>query len=431
MNLLLVQIPPRPRLRARDQVSPVLDEEGNAVTYSYVLSTDGRSVQSVGRCAAALLPKAHQVVAVLADTDVAWHQVTLPKAPPARLQLALRGVLEDALVDDAEHTHLAVAPDAVAGQTTWVAAVHQSWLREHINRLEKAQVWIDRVVPSSWPDDPPSGHFSLSHETEVTQPQDAGFSVQLAWSHPQGVAILPLNGTLTKAMLPAAARDGVRWSTTAAAATQAERWLGAPVTVLGHPDRCVQAARTLWNLRQFDLSRSRRGSRWLRDVWRQARGPQWRPARAGLIVLAVLQLVALNLWALNLRDRLDSQRQELTTVLQKEFPHVRAVLDAPLQMEREVQALRFRAGQVSNSDLEPLLAAAASAWPSDLGPLQDLRYESGQLSLAAAGLSPVHAEQLASALRTDGWRVEMREGRVLLRFASATSPTGNNPTGSP
>jgi general secretion pathway protein L len=236
---------------------------------------------------------------------------------------------------------------------------------------------------------------------------------------------------LTKAMLPAAVHGGVRWSTTAAAAVQAERWLGAPVTVLGHADRCLQATRTLWNLRQFDLSRSRRGSRWLRDVWRQARGPQWRPARTGLVVLLGLQLVALNLWALNLRGQLDSQRQELTTVLQKEFPHVRAVLDAPLQMEREVQALRLRAGQVSNSDLEPLLAAAASAWPSDQGPVQDLRYESGQLSLAAAGFSPVHAEQLASALRTDGWRVEMRDGRVVLRFASATSPAGNNSIGSP
>ena len=431
MNVLLVQIPPRPRLRARDQASLASDDESQGGVYSYVLSSDGHSIDTVGRCAAALMPKAHQVVAVLADTDVAWHRVTLPKAPSARLQLALRGVLEEALVDDAEQTHLAIEPQATAGQPTWIAAVNRSWLRGHIARLEKAQVWIDRVVPISWPDEPPSVYFSCLQDTAGAEAQDGRLTVQLVWSNPQGVAVLPLSGTLAKALLPPKDQAGVRWSTTAAAAVEAERWLGNPVTVFSHASRCLQAARTLWNLRQFDLSRSRRGSRWLRDIWRQTRGPQWRPVRLGLGVLVALQLVALNLWALNLRDRLNSQRVQLTTVLQKEFPHVRAVLDAPLQMEREVQSLRFRAGLASSSDLEPMLAAAASAWPSDQGPVQDLRYEAGQLSLAAAGFSPAHSEQFASALRPSGWRVEVRDGRVSLRVAPSSLPNSTNRTVQP
>lgn len=429
MTILLVQIPPRPRMQAREQSVPTAQGTGSGTLYSYVVSNDGHSVDSIGRCAISLLPKAQQVVAVLADTDVAWHNITLPKAPAARLQMALKGVLEEVLLDEAEYAHLALAPEAVPGQPTWVAAVHKSWLRDHLAQLEKAQVWIDRVVPSSWPDEPASGHFSLLQDTASTE--NSAFVAQLIWTHPRGVAVLPLNGNLAKALLPAASQVGMRWSTTAAAAVDAEQWLGAPVAVFSHADRCLQATRTLWNLRQFELARSRRGSRWLRDAWRQTKGPQWRPVRIGLVALVAIQLVALNLWAINLKDRVNSQRQQLTAVLQTEFPHVRAVLDAPLQMEREVQSLRFRAGLASNSDLESLLAAAASAWPNDQGPAQDLRYEAGQLSLAAAGFSPIHLEQFASTLRTGGWGVEAQDGRVLLRPAMAAFPPGNNRAGQP
>jgi general secretion pathway protein L len=428
MTLLLVQIPPRPRLQARDRTAPASGDSGSGTLYSYVVSADGHTVDTVGRCAASLLPKANQVIAVLADTDVAWHHITLPKAPAARLPLALKGVLEEALLDEAEHAHLALAPEAVAGQPTWVAAVHRAWLREHLLQLEKAQVWIDRVVPSSWPDEPASGHFSLLQDTASTE--NSTFVAQLIWSHPRGVAVLPLHGALTKALLPATTQVGMRWSTTAAAAVDAEQWLGTPVVVFSHADRCLQAARTLWNLRQFDLARSRRGSRWLRDAWRQTQGPQWRPARWGLAALVALQLLALNLSALQLKDRVSSQRQALTTVLQTEFPHVRAVLDAPLQMEREVQALRVQAGLPSSNDLEPLLAAAASAWPSDQGPAQDLRYEAGQLSLAAAGFGPTHLEQLTSTLRASGWSVQARDGRVVLSPATAAAAQANPQTGS-
>lgn len=429
MTVLLVQIPPRPRLQARGQTAP--GAAGTAADYGYVLSRDGITIDSTGECPAALLPKAQQVIAVLADADVAWHAITLPKAPASRLALALSGVLEEALLDDAESTHLAVAPEAVAGEKTWVAAVHRPWLREHLAALEKAQVGVDRVVPNSWPDEPASGHFWHAEDSAGSSQANDAAAVQLTWSHPQGVAVLPLQGGLAKAVLPAASHVDMRWTSTAAAAPDAERWLGAPVTVLSPGQRSLHATRTLWNLRQFDLVRTRRGSRWLRDAWRQCLGPQWRPARIGLTALVAVQLLGLNLWASHLKDRVQSQRKQLASILQAEFPQVRAVLDAPVQMEREVQALRLRAGQASSSDLEPLLAAAASAWPTDQGPAQDLRYEAGQLSLAAAGFSPAHLEQFASALRGGGWRVQAQDGRVQLRPAPplSSSAGGGKPGG--
>lgn len=423
MTVLLVQIPPRPRLLARDAGAASSGMPGAHTTYAYVVtSLDATAAQRSGQCAASLLPKAQQVVAVLSDTDVAWHRVTLPKAPAARMAAALAGLLEEALLDETEHTHLALAPDAVAGQPTWVAAINRPWLRAHLSELEKNQIVVDRVVPSSWPDAPAMGHFALAHDS-ANEAQEASTQVQLTWSHPQGVTVLPLSGGLSKTLLPSSLHTDLRWSASASAAAPAERWLGAPVAVVSNEQRCLQAARTLWNLRQFDLTPSRRGSRWLFEAWRLVQGPQWRPARIGLAVLVAAQLIGLNLWAHHLSNRLQEQRQQLTSVLQTEFPQVRAVLNAPLQMESEVQRLRLRAGQTSSSDLEPLLVAVAAAWPSDRGPAQDFSYSAGQLTLAASGWSPAHIDPFVNALRASGWQVQPQESKLVVRAATSLSST--------
>ena len=117
MSTLVIQIPHRQRLRSGS--GGVATEPSDLATeYTYVTSPDGLALESQGRSAASLLPKASTVIAVLADTDVSWHRITLPKAPGARLRAALDGVLEDALLDDPDDVHLALAPAASVGQPT-------------------------------------------------------------------------------------------------------------------------------------------------------------------------------------------------------------------------------------------------------------------------------------------------------------------------
>ena len=127
MSTLVIQIPSRQRLQARD-TGQAADESGPGTEYAYALSPDGLSVSRHGRSPVALMPRATTAVAVLADSDVSWHRVTLPRAPAARLQAALVGVLEEALLEEATTVHIAVAPNATAGQPTWVAAVDRDFL---------------------------------------------------------------------------------------------------------------------------------------------------------------------------------------------------------------------------------------------------------------------------------------------------------------
>ena len=107
MSTLVVLLPQRQRLTARS-VGGEPEGSSRSTEFEFVVSPDGLAIASSGRCVAALLPKANTVLAVTADADTSWHRIVLPKAPAGRLKAALIGVLEDALLEDADDVHLAV-----------------------------------------------------------------------------------------------------------------------------------------------------------------------------------------------------------------------------------------------------------------------------------------------------------------------------------
>ena len=412
MSTLVIQLPQRQRLRA----GATGEEPGLAASrrreYVYVTSTDGIDIEAQGESAAPLLPTRSVVIAVVQEADVSWHRITLPKAPASRLRMALVGVIEEALLEDAETVHLAVAPLAVAGQPTWIAAVDRSWLHDELAALQKAGVFVDRVVPMAWPDDPPSGHFHAPASGVGTVE-----GAVITWASMDGVATVRLDGGLARALIPQPVSPTTRWTAAPMAAAAAERWLGAPVNVMPTEQRLLQAGRSLWNLRQFDLARRTRGARAIGDWMRQAMSPAWRPVRIGVALLVLAQIVGLNLWAWHQKGVVESRRAAIQALVKKTFPRVS---DADIQrdpaavMLRETQSLRTLAGKPGESDLEPMLQAAAAAWPGERPPVETVRFEAGKLSLAANGWSDAQIEQFRSVLRPVGVRVDASEGRLIL-----------------
>lgn len=417
MSVLVIQLAPRPRLRARGDYAAVPEGVRATEEYVYALSPDGLALQAHGQSAASLLPRADSVVAVISDGDVSWHRISLPKAPPSRLRAALTGMLEEAVLEEPELMHFAVAPEAVAGQPTWVAAIDLAWLRAELAALEKANVFVDRVVPAAWPDDPPSGHFAEAQPLDDSGEED----LSLTWSHPDGVVCMRLHGGLARSLVPLPAPPGTRWSATPGAAAAAEQWLGSTVNVMQPAQRLLQAARTLWNLRQFDLARRSRGTRALRDGWRQFLSPGWRPVRWGLVGLLAANVVGLNLWAWHQRAAVEDRREAVLKVVKSVFPKLNEneIRRAPLLvMQREADALRLAAGKPGETDFEPMLQAAALAWPADQPPVENLRYENGRLSLAVASWGDAQLEQFRSRLRPAGWQADKgADGRITVTRA--------------
>jgi general secretion pathway protein L len=416
MSLLVILIPQRTRQTAAAADGPAPPTAAGEA-YAYALSADALHVTAHGRAAASSLPRADNVVAVLADSDVSWHRLTLPKAPAARLRAALGGALEEQFLDDDDALHLALEPGAGAGQPTWVAVVQKAWLRAELQALERAGLNIERVVPSSWPGDAPQGHFFEA----AAAPGSGNARVMLCHADADSLHLLRLDGSLARALLPQMAAQATRWTATPAVATLAERWLGANVAVLTEAERALQSTRSLWNLRQFDLAPRRRGTRALSSAVRRLLSPAWRPVRIGLAALVVLQVVGLNAWSWHQRQAIATRQQAQESLLRSSFPNVRAVLDAPLQMRRETEVLRAAAGRAGENDLEALLGAAASAWPDGQGPVQTLRFEPGRLTLSTGGWSAEQLGQFRDRLSTGGLKVDSAEGRVTIGRATPGS----------
>lgn len=411
MSVLVLLLAPRPRLGPRAASGADAGLRAPA-EFDHVLSKDGSQAHSHGRCAAALLPKADTVVAVMPATELAWHRLTLPKAPPGKLRAALAGLLEDALLEDSEDVHFAVSPQAQPGQDGWVAVTQRAWLRLQLETLEAAGVVVDRVVPQAEPSDPPRGHFEHDAAAEDSR------ALRLVWARPDGVMVLHPGGTLARTWLPQPPPADIRWTAEPGAAEAAEHWLGQPVVVLPRADIALRAIDSAWNLRQFDFALRHRGVRALRDTLRQLGGAQWRPMRWGLVGLLLVNLLGLNAWAWHQRSLVEQRRQEQLTILKQAFPHINAVLDAPVQMQREAEQLRAKAGRPGDTDLEPMLQAAASAWPADKV-LQRLGFENGQLTLSVEGWRDDEIEALRSQLEPAGWSVKRDGSNVTLRRATA------------
>lgn len=411
MTVLVVLLPPRARLGARPDAGAAPPATGE---FAWGLSDDGIELTSQGRSQPALLPRADSVVAVLDPRDVSWHRLTLPKAPANKLRAALGSLLEEALLDEPETVHLALPAEARAGQEVWVAATDRAWLQQQLAQLEGAGLVVERVVPSLWPGDATQAHF-LEGQTHA----DAEPEPFVAVADQGGMACLPLSGSLARALVRSLPQPPLRWTASPHVAAAAERWLDGPVHTVSEAEHALQAARSLWNLRQFELAARRMWSRAWRDMARRWKTPAWRPVHVGLAGLVAVQLVGLNAWAWAQRQAVAERQREQVRLLQAAHPQVRTVVDAPLQMQRETDALRNAAGQPGDNDLEALLAAAASAWPPGQPPAQGLRFEPGQLGLVVVGWSPEDVRGFSERLRPLGYAAEAGQGGVVLKARAA------------
>ncbi|MCS4511021.1 type II secretion system protein GspL [Xylophilus ampelinus] len=406
MSTLIVYLPP----------------DAGAVDLPYVLTADGHAALRQASARPALLPQpgrpGGEVVAVVPARALSWQRVELPRgiragSPPQRVRAVLDGLLEDRLLDDPAHLHFALAPDAAPGVPAWVAVCDRAWLRNALQRLEAAGRRVARIVPEFAPDDAALPQPRLH---AVGTPEDAQLVV-VGERYGTAVSVLPLSaGALGLALsgrpADADAPPPLFWAEPAVAAL-AEQLAGRPLPLQTPAERWLVAARGRWDLAQFDLASSGRRRAVKRAGSLMAgllRAPQWRAARWGLGVLLVAQLVGLNAWAWKERSALDARQSALHAVLTQTFPSVRVVVDAPVQMERELALLRQATGVGAGAGLEGLLSAVGTALPPGAS-VQSVDFLNDELRLR--GFDPAQVAPLVEKLRAQGIAAGT-EGEVLV-----------------
>lgn len=401
-----------------------LARSGTATEYRYTLSADGHSATRHASASATLLPAvgraASEVVAVVPARALSWQRVQLPpgiglQAP--RLRPVLEGLLEERLLDEPAQLHFALEPGARPGTLAWVAICDRAWLRESLQALEAAGRPVARVVPEFAPGPTPSGQCELH---ALGTPDDA-LLVLTGQGPSQGVAVLPLSGAaLALAGPQAPGEDPAPVMAEPAVAVLAEQALGRPVRLQTDSERALVAARSSWDLAQFDLANSGR-TRALRRAGSLAgallRAPQWRAARWGALLLTLAHVAGLNAWAWQERQALAAKQAGVQQALTQTFPQVKVVVDAPVQMERELAQLRQAAGTLSPRDLEPLLAAAGHALPPGPPPTA-IDYAAGELRLKGIALDPQAQTTAETTARASGYQLRTDGDSLVLRAAT-------------
>jgi general secretion pathway protein L len=395
MSALIVHLPQEPLSASTELV--------------YVLTRDGSTVESHGSAPASLLPGAGragtEVVAMVPTQMISWHRVELPKGTTAaspKLRAVLEGLLEDQLLDEPETLHFALQPQVRSGEPVWVAACDRAWLRSAVQALEGAERPATRIVPEFAPE----GETMLYALGDPQQPL-------LVVAGIEGVAALPLSSQALP-LLPPLPQD-TRCVAEPAVAALAEQVLGRPPVLQHAAERWLRAALSPWDLAQFEFSSSGR-ARALKKLGTAGAdllaAPQWRPVRWGAVLLVTLNLAGLNAWAWRERAALQDEREQIRTTLTRTFPQVKFVADAPVQMEREVTALRQLTGGSSGRDFEAMLAALSVAAPGRA--VTALDYANGELRARGVAATPEEAQAIKTALKGQGYSAALQGNALVI-----------------
>ena len=370
--------------------------------YAHVHS-DGHSVlRSATGAAATLSAHAGEVVAVVPHSRLAWLRVQLPPASHGpRLQSVLHGLLEDRLLDDPHQLHIVLDPasEAIAriGGETLVAVCDKQWLREAIAPLQAAGLTVQRIVPELSPS-----------ETPVLQVMGEPDHSQSLLCHAHGVTLLPPNTAQWRAFAELG-QDDLQIQAEPAMVARVQSTLQRQPMLQSAAQRWVKSSQSAWDLAQGEWAqgRAQRAQRLVLSAWQTLRhAPTWKPVRWGVLALVALQVLGLNALAWRESSALNAQQASLQNILQTTFPSVTLVIDAPLQMQREVDALQQKSGAASSTDLEPLLAALARVLPAGQTPQQihfanhALRVQGVTLDDNVAGMARLKTQDLG--LRQDG-----------------------------
>jgi general secretion pathway protein L len=368
--------------------------------------------------AASLLPAADrqtEVLALLPATAISWHRVDLPpglQAHSAKLQSALQGLLEDRLLDDPTQLHMALQPGWKTTARPWVAVCNRQWLGAHMQALEQAGLSVHRIVPEF----NPSSALAFAAQLQVTGLGEA--DTGWLWvTHPErGVWGQPMQALRSQSAdktlgLTAEDRQSIDIQAEPGVVALTSEFMGEAARLIAPGQHWLAAMSSDWDLAQFDLRANAR-SRQIKNVQRAVstfwHSPAWRPTRWGLWLLLASQLVGLNAWAWKTRADWQTQQQNWSVMLRESFPQTQVVVDAPLQMAREVERLRQASGQLTASDLESMLGSLGQALPPGLAAPRQWTYQPGQLRVQDFKPSSAEQQTLQKTLGNSGyrWRAE-------------------------
>lgn len=394
---LLIHIPDLPRF-----------DDATAARWS--LLDAGASPLRQGESVLAEAPRADRVVAVAPVNHLVFIETPLPAVAPAKRNALLRYAIEDKLTIDPATVHALVLGKALSGDHL-IAAIDRGWLAGALAWLTRAKHAPQALVSSAAAVAVAPGEWSVAvdgahafarradgfvHSFDVDAAREPPFALGLALAearaHGQAPTALALHG------IDAAAAE--RWS----------RVFELPVRIAAapaNPAAALLAAARNTNLLTGEFAPAEAGA-----AWRAALVPA--AFLAAAILLAHLGFVLAENWRLD-RERA-AREQAMNDVFREAFPGAMAIVDAPLQMRRNLDRLKAERGIASEDDARARIAALSQivqALPEGSVAIVALSVREGAATLdltvrdAAAQATRTALERALA--RVPGARLETRE----------------------
>jgi len=390
MRTLVIKLP------CRDPASVTVTQL--LLSLPFVLYDAQGQVAGSGRASLATFPAAQQTLLLLAAPDVVLLRAKLPPLRGRRLRQALPHALEEQLLQEAQHCHIALDPVLGADGLHTLAVVDAAWLRFLLDTFAQAGHGRLKILPvvrclpldNANPDRLPSRRLVLFPGVSELDADVAGErSVELlridtehelqgaGWRVPLSTLPATLKALESSAQTPSTLVQHVVLPEDLAITTTETSPGGAaqPGMALAFTEITQQALTCRFDICQFEFSRR---------AWPTS-GSLLKRCRIPAILLTtvlILNLVGVNahwLWLRRQRDRLQQQQVEL---LRQTFPGAAVAPAPPLQMAQLLAAARLRAGEPAPDGWIALCdALSQSLGPIPAAAILQLDYRESQLSI--------------------------------------------------
>ena len=389
----------------------------NEVAVKYALRAPTGELQRSGSAAPSELPRADQVEIIVPASLVLFTEVRLPPVRGQRLRQLLPFAVEEKILSDPNQVQVATGLRDAQGMTR-VAILDRAWLDSVCDRLRQlglrpergfAETCLPELEPQAWT------LIWDGHEGFVRTDQGAGlaldnmgddaapFALRRAVEEARDKQRLPEKIILRATDAAASVPDLALWTTQlGVSVVPGQDWHWAP--------RFLNTANAI-NLLQGDYAPSSS----LRELL-----PQLRPILllAGLIIGVQVLATGADWWRLNREKK--NLTVEMDKTFKSAFPDAKVVVDAPLQMQRNLADLRRASGQSQSNDFVPLLAKVMPLISPAIG-IEAMSYDQGALKVDALFRDESSVSELRDQLKSvAGASIEAsnpKEGGMAVRIA--------------
>ena len=315
------------------------------------------------------VPRAERTVIVIPARRVVYIETPLPPVSAAKRDALLRYAIEDKLTIDPATVHAVVLGVAASNDATIhvVAAIDRAWVTSVLRWLGDAGIEPSQAVSAAELIPVATGEwglvldgvhglarradgFAYSFDVDNTGANSSGipdeppFALALALKEARDHHISPSQLTVFTQHTGAAP-----WIATW------QRVLDCPIRVAAHP-----AAR---------MVSTSAGSLLAGDFAPRSTGNGWRKAlKPALVLIAIIAGLQIAFIAIDAK-RLDQQRRalekEMTQIFKEAFPNAQAIVDPPLQMQRNLDTMKRERG-IGTGDNARLALAQVTAILKDV-----------------------------------------------------------------